>query len=72
MRAPYAVRQDWKAAKRLRKAKDQLEKAFWKNDQGYGFGHRFPETRFDTVNKKVSEIMGVLETEARILEGKCS
>lgn len=67
MRAPYEVRQNWRMAKKLRRARRRLERALWTRDYGYGMGRRFGQTRFDSAYNKVSEVMGALETEARCL-----
>jgi hypothetical protein len=67
MRAPYEVRQNWRMARSLRRAKRRLEKALWTSDHGYGMGKRFHGERFESAYNKVSEVMGTLETEARCL-----
>jgi len=67
MRAPYEVRQNWRMAKRLRRAKRRLERALWTKDYGYGMGQKFHGPRFESAYSKVSEVMGTLETEARCL-----
>jgi hypothetical protein len=66
VRAPYEVRQNWRMAKRLRRAKRRLERALWRYN-GYGTGQRFYGARFESAYHKASEICGVLETEARAL-----
>lgn len=70
-RAPKFQRQQWKAAKRVRRAKRLIERALWTRDTGYGRGQRFHDPSLANVYKTVSEVLGVLETRIRILEGRC-
>lgn len=76
MRAPYELRRRWRAAKKLRRAKRKVERALWYRDDGYGMGKRFHPSDsgagMDGLYDRASEVMGILETEARLLEGKCS
>jgi hypothetical protein len=67
MRAPYEVRQNWRVAKRLRKARRRLQRALWSTSGGYGMHQRFYGAQFESAYHKASEICGTLETEARAL-----
>lgn len=65
------LRQQWRAAKRLRRAKRRLRWALWTGDRGYGMGQKFHGAEYDGMYNRVSEAMGILEAQARILEGRC-
>ncbi len=71
MRAPYEVRSKWGLARRLRRAKRRLERTLWTRDTGYGMGQKLHGKQVNAVYSLVSEAMGILESEARALEGDC-
>lgn len=70
MRPPYEIRQRWRLARKLRRANRQLSRVMWSRDTGYGMGRRFYGEQYEGMYSRVSEAMGVLEAEARILTGE--
>lgn len=71
MVATRPLRYNWKRARKIRRAKRKLERVFWTKDTGYGMGQRFyySEVSEETYHK-ISEVLGVLESIARKLEGR--
>jgi len=72
MVATSELRYNWRRARKIRRAKKMINKALWRPDRGYGIGKRFGsyEGVSDDVYNKAGEILGSLESAARVLEGR--